>query len=270
MLDPPRRLVGTPGRIAHELELELRPGEPVSVEKVVALVTSRDPAISEPAAAAVELLAEAPGFDELLVGHELALHQLWRRFAMELTDGHGPTTGDTLRVLRLSVFHVLQSVSPHNVDLDAGIPARGLHGEAYRGHVFWDEMFVFPLLTLRLPGLARSLLRYRIRRLDAARRAARAAGHSGAMYPWQSGSDGREETQQMHLNPRSGRWLPDTATCSATSGSRSPTTSGSTTRPPATWSSSPTTAPRRCWRSRASSRAWRPTTRPATGSASAA
>src|SRR4029450_3706286 len=29
------------------------------------------------------------------------------------------------------------------------------------------------------------------------------------MYPWQSGSDGREETQRLHLNPASGRWLPD-------------------------------------------------------------
>jgi alpha,alpha-trehalase len=29
------------------------------------------------------------------------------------------------------------------------------------------------------------------------------------MFPWQGGSDGREETQTMHLNPRSGRWLPD-------------------------------------------------------------
>ena len=91
-----------------------------------------------------------------------------------------------LRTVRLSVFHVLQAVSPHNVDLDAGIPARGLHGEAYRGHVFWDELFVLPVLTLRLPGLARALLRYRTRRLDAARRAAREAGHVGAMYPWQS------------------------------------------------------------------------------------
>ena len=109
------------------------------------------------------------------------------------------------------MFHLLQSASPHNVDLDAGIPARGLHGEAYRGHVFWDELFVFPVLTLRLPGLARALLRYRTRRLDAARRAARQAGHTGAMYPWQSGSDGREETQRVHLNPLSGRWLPDTS-----------------------------------------------------------
>jgi alpha,alpha-trehalase len=29
------------------------------------------------------------------------------------------------------------------------------------------------------------------------------------MFPWQSGSNGYEETQQVHLNPRSGRWLPD-------------------------------------------------------------
>jgi trehalose/maltose hydrolase-like predicted phosphorylase len=205
----PRRLRQQASRIAHELEL--RAGEPVAVEKVVALVTSRDVAVCDPAVAAVELLVEAAGFDDLLESHELAWHQLWRRFRIDLTDGDGPAAVETLRTLRLSVFHVLQTVSPHNLDLDAGIPARGLHGEAYRGHVFWDELFVFPVLTLRLPGLARALLRYRTRRLGAARRAAREAGHVGAMYPWQSGSDGREESQRVHLNPLSGRWLPDTS-----------------------------------------------------------
>ena len=50
---------------------------------------------------------------------------------------------------------------------------------------------------------------YRYRRLPAARRAAQAAGLEGALYPWQSGSDGREESQKIHLNPRSGRWIPD-------------------------------------------------------------
>ncbi|WP_214401436.1 glycoside hydrolase family 65 protein [Pseudonocardia lacus] len=196
-------------RIALELALQLKAGEPVAVEKVAAVVTSRDPAVSEPVAAAVELLADAPGFDELLASHELAWEQLWRRFRMELTDGSAVTTAEVLRNLRLGAFHLLQTTSPHNLDLDAGIPARGLHGEAYRGHVFWDELFVLPVLSLRLPGLARALLRYRTRRLEAARRAARAAGLAGAMFPWQSGSDGREESQRVHLNPRSGRWLPD-------------------------------------------------------------
>ena len=120
-----------------------------------------------------------------------------------------PAHDGALGVIRLHLFHLLQTVSPNTVDLDVGVPARGLHGEAYRGHVFWDELFVLPLLTCGCPALARALLRYRSRRLPAARRAARAAGLGGAMFPWQSGSDGREESQRLHLNPGSGRWLPD-------------------------------------------------------------
>lgn len=57
--------------------------------------------------------------------------------------------------------------------LDAGLPARGLHGEGYRGHIFWDELFVYPMLTLRRPELTRAFLLYRYRR-RAAHRAARA------------------------------------------------------------------------------------------------
>jgi alpha,alpha-trehalase len=93
--------------------------------------------------------------------------------------------------------------------LDVGVPARGLHGEAYRGHVFWDELFIFPYLNLHLPELVRSLLLYRYRRLPEARWAAREAGYRGAMFPWQSGSNGREESQVVHLNPLSGDWMPD-------------------------------------------------------------
>ena len=65
------------------------------------------------------------------------------------------------------------------------------------------------MLNLRSPSTTRSLLRYRYRRLPEARRAAREAGYDGAMFPWQSGSDGREESQKLHLNPNSGRWNPD-------------------------------------------------------------
>ena len=118
--------------------------------------------------------------------------------------------GEPGRILRLHLFHVLQTLSPHTADLDVGVPARGLHGEAYRGHVFWDELFVLPYpqpaLPGGLPGAARLPPPAAARGL---RRGARAWAGAGAMYPWQSGSDGREETQELHLNPRSGRWLPD-------------------------------------------------------------
>jgi alpha,alpha-trehalase len=112
-------------------------------------------------------------------------------------------------VLNLHSFHLMQTVSKHTIDLDVGVPARGWHGEAYRGHIFWDELFVFPYLNLHLPDLTRALLLYRFRRLPEARWSAKAAGLEGALYPWQSGSTGREESQVVHLNPQSGRWLQD-------------------------------------------------------------
>jgi trehalose/maltose hydrolase-like predicted phosphorylase len=75
--------------------------------------------------------------------------------------------------------------------------------------VFWDEIYAFPFFNVRLPEVTRGLLMYRYRRLGEARAAATEAGFLGAMFPWQSGSEGIEETQRVHLNPLSGRWEPD-------------------------------------------------------------
>jgi trehalose/maltose hydrolase-like predicted phosphorylase len=191
-----------PPRAVQRLTLAVGPGRTATVDKTIALHTSRDPAISDPLQAAVDRVGAAPGFDELLESHLTAWDLLWRRAELEVP-------GEAGRILRLHLFHVLQTLSPHTADLDVGVPARGLHGEAYRGHVFWDELFVLPYLNLHFPEVSRALLLYRHRRLERACAAARAIGRRGALYPWQSGSDGREETQRLHLNPRSGRWLPD-------------------------------------------------------------
>lgn len=175
------------------------------VEKTVAIHTSRDFAISEPTLAACDAVRHAGEFEELLETHTRAWSHLWDRADIEIGDGHDwPQL-----VLRLHIFHLLQTTSPNSIDLDAGVPSRGLHGEAYRGHIFWDEIYIFPFLNLRIPELTRSLLMYRYRRLPAARRLARENGYRGAMFPWQSGSSGREESQELHLNPQSGRWIPD-------------------------------------------------------------
>ena len=192
------------GCVTQKLSCPIVRGESLSVEKVVALYTSRDRAISEPAEAAAAEIADADGFAGLLASQALAWRTLWDRGDIVL-DQHPRRQ----MILRLHIFHLLQTVSPNTVDMDAGVPARGLHGEAYRGHIFWDELFILPYLNFHFPEISRELLLYRYRRLDAARRLAREAGHRGAMYPWQSGSSGREESQVLHLNPRSGRWTPD-------------------------------------------------------------
>ncbi|GJF24624.1 MULTISPECIES: glycosyl hydrolase family 65 protein [Streptomyces] len=189
-------------RAVHRLVIPVAPGRPAVVDKTVALHTSQDRAISDPLGAALDRVAAAADFPALVDSHAAAWARLWRGADVQVP-------GEAGRILRLHLFHVLQTLSPHTADLDVGVPARGLHGEAYRGHVFWDELFVLPYLNLHFPEVSRALLDYRHRRLPRACRAARAMGRGGAMYPWQSGSDGREEAQELHLNPRSGRWLPD-------------------------------------------------------------
>ena len=209
-----RKTTSEEGYIGQEFSVDAVAGTPVVVEKVVALSTSRDRAISECGLTARAAVARAGDFAALLASHALAWEHLWRSFDIDLdieSDGDGAGDGALASaiVVRLHIFHLLQTVSPNTTDLDVGVPARGLHGEAYRGHVFWDELFVLPLLNLRMPEITRALLRYRYRRLDEARAAARAAGFRGAMFPWQSGSDGREETPEVFLNPRSARWMRD-------------------------------------------------------------
>ncbi|MPZ89729.1 MAG: glycoside hydrolase family 65 protein, partial [Nitriliruptorales bacterium] len=192
------------GFIAHQFSVGMEHGHAVSVEKIVTLFTSRDRAISESGLAARERVRHAGGFEDLLASHVRTWELTWQRFLLSI-EGHDRAA----LVLNLHIFHLLVTVSDNTIGLDAGVPARGLHGEAYRGHIFWDELFIFPFLNLRDPELTRSLLLYRYRRLPRARLAAAKEGYAGAMYPWQSGSTGREESQLLHLNPKSGRWLPD-------------------------------------------------------------
>ncbi len=203
-----------PRYIALDTVVEATAGTPLRIEKIVALYTSRDRAISECGLEARTAIARAGSFEDLLATHALAWEHLWRAFDVGLeVDADPVTPGNgalaTAALVRLHIFHLLQTASPHTKDLDAGVPARGLHGEAYRGHVFWDEIFVFPFLNLRMPEITRALLLYRYHRLEEARVAARAAGYRGAMFPWQSGSNGREETDTRFFNPRSGRWMED-------------------------------------------------------------
>ena len=190
--------------VARDLTFDVEAGETVRIEKVVALYTSRDHAITESATEARRAVAEVGSFEALRTSHVRAWAAIWRRCDIALDTGD-----QAQRALRLSIFHLLQTVSPNSMELDVGLPARGLHGEAYRGHIFWDELFILPSITGKFPEITRGLLLHRYRRLDAARRLAAEAGYRGAMYPWQSGSNGEEESQRLHLNPKSGRWLPD-------------------------------------------------------------
>lgn len=192
--------------IGQELSCDIDEGQTLTVEKIVALYSSRDKAITESSYEAQQALKRCKRFSTLLPSHARAWKSLWRKCDVRMRSHNSEQM-----MLRLHIFHLLQTVSPNSIGLDFGVPARGWHGEAYRGHIFWDELYIFPFYTYRVPDITRNLLLYRYRRLNMARRLAREEGFEGAMYPWQSGSNGREETQVMHLNPRSGTWGPDSS-----------------------------------------------------------
>lgn len=191
-------------RIIQEFTIDAKQGKKCSIEKLVSIYTSRDHGVADNCALAKEKVSSVKDFESLFLPHQAKWSALWNRFDVEIE-------GDafTQQALRLHTFHLLQSASTYNEDIDAGLPARGLHGEAYRGHIFWDEMYSFPFYNLHAPEITRALLMYRYRRLAAAKEYARQNGFKGAMFPWQSASTGEETTQIVHLNPMSGTWGPD-------------------------------------------------------------
>jgi trehalose/maltose hydrolase-like predicted phosphorylase len=99
---------------------------------------------------------------------------------------------DLQLAVRFALFHLMASAVSEG---EAAVGARALTGPGYRGHVFWDtDVFVLPFLAATHPPAARAILEYRIRRLPAAQRAARALGLAGARFAWESARDGCDVT----------------------------------------------------------------------------
>ncbi len=202
--DPVFRYRRVKGRVDTRFGINMQEGDSLKIEKLVCMSNSIDGRHPDPLGFVKESGRKLNTFDGIMQSSISAWKPIWEKADIEVA-------GDRLaqKLLRLHIYHLMVTTSPHNTEIDFGIPARGLHGEAYRGHIFWDEMYVLPFYCMHFPEIARSVLMYRYRRLDAAREYAREKGYEGAMFPWQSGSDGREETQVLHLNPVSGKWGED-------------------------------------------------------------
>jgi trehalose/maltose hydrolase-like predicted phosphorylase len=155
---------------------------------------------SAEAAYAGLLEAEGAGFEQLLVEQRCRWADRWH-------DADVVIEGDPSLQLavRLALFHLMNSVADGG---EAAVGARGLSGHGYRGHVFWDaDVFVLPFLAATHPAAARAMLEYRLRRLPAARVAARELGLKGARFAWESAASGADVTPTQ-MRDRHGRVVP--------------------------------------------------------------
>ena len=131
--------------------------------------------------------AAQTGFEGLLREHREAWASRWQEADVVVEGDH-----ELQKAVRFALFHLMASVGDRD---EAAVGARGLSGTAYSGHVFWDsDVFVLPFLAATHPASARAMLEYRVRRLPAARAAARALGRAGARFAWESAATGSDVT----------------------------------------------------------------------------
>lgn len=172
------------------LKCSLHQGETAMVIKFTALHTSLD--AEDPVEASLAKLerAKEKGYAAILREHRAAWARLWRDCEVEI---EGDETAQ--QAVRFNLYHLLIA-APRTEQ--ASIPAKALSGFGYRGHIFWDtDTFILPFFAFTWPEVARRLLQYRYHTLPGAREKARQAGYEGAMYAWESATDGSEVTPRF-------------------------------------------------------------------------
>ena len=184
-----------------EYSVEARPGAPIRLTKFITYHTSQAAPVEELCEQAGRSLerASSEGFDPLCAGQKSYLDDFWHRSDIRVSGDPAAQ-----QAIRFNLFHLLQASARAD---GVGIPAKGLTGQGYEGHYFWDtEIYVLPFLIYTSPQIAKNLLKFRHSILDRARERARAVNNRGALFPWRTIS-GEEAsayyaagTAQYHIN----------------------------------------------------------------------
>lgn len=171
-------------------------GQIAELDRIVAVARADTPQ-DDPAPHAVAALARsrALGWRAVLAEHEAAWNARW------IASGvHIEGDDESQRALRFAVYHLTSAANPEDDRVSVG--ARGLTGDAYFGHVFWDtETYLLPFYTAIWPEAARAMLMYRFHTLPGARAKAAHFGLRGALYAWESADTGMETTPESVVGP---------------------------------------------------------------------
>ena len=171
-------------------------GQAARLERMVAVARAETPA-EDPGPPATESLAgaRAAGGEAVRAAHEAAWDRRWQ--ASDIAIEGDP---EMERALRFAVYHLNSAANPDDPRVSVG--ARGLTGDSYLGHVFWDtEIYLLPFYIATWPEAARTLLMYRFRTLAGARAKAARGGWRGALYAWESADTGEETTPEHVIGP---------------------------------------------------------------------
>ncbi|AQY52381.1 trehalase [Listeria weihenstephanensis] len=158
----------------------IKKNETITIEKISGVYTSRD-RDWENVDTALASFATVPNYDTLFQAHRKAWRtNIWEQYPIQIEG----VDFDQLAI-RFAVYHLTGMTPAHDNRMNIG--AKGLSGEGYKGHAFWDtEIFVLPFFTTSNPKIARQLLEYRFLSIPGAVRKAAENNYEGAMFPWES------------------------------------------------------------------------------------
>jgi alpha,alpha-trehalose phosphorylase len=181
--------------------VEAKAGVPIRIVKYFTFHTSREVPSQELVDRCNRTLDRAvrDGFQKIEDAQRDYLDRFWQH-ADIVVDAEPRVQ----QAVRWNIFQLCQASARAET---TGIPAKGLTGQAYEGHYFWDtEVYVAPFLTFTEPRIARNLLRFRHSMLDKARERAQELSEAGALFPWRT-INGEEAssyyaagTAQYHIN----------------------------------------------------------------------
>jgi kojibiose phosphorylase len=177
------------------LRVALKAGRTITLCRLVVMVPAIDGV--EPYNGAHDGIVEA-----IRIGWRALFTEHVRQWAQRWDAGDVKVEGDAeaQRALRFAAYHLISAANPENEYVSVG--ARGLTGEAYWGHVFWDtDIFLIPFYALTWPEAARAMLMYRYHGLPAAREKAARFGYQGALYAWEAAERGEEATPDFVTGP---------------------------------------------------------------------
>jgi len=166
-------------------------GQELELDRLVTVARS-DRWADDPALVAADAMARgrALGWRGVLAAHETAWRQHW-----DASDVIIEGDDKVQEAVRFAVYHLTSAANPEDECVSVG--ARGLTGDAYFGHVFWDtEIYLLPFYVGVWPEAARALLMYRYHTLHGARAKAAHFGFRGALYAWESADTGEETTPE--------------------------------------------------------------------------
>ncbi|RAN65095.1 glycoside hydrolase family 65 protein [Dolosigranulum pigrum] len=175
-------------QIFMNYRFEVEKDNPIHLEKISSFHTSIDSDISGDSLVGLKTESlsrfkeiESLGYDTLFMAHKNKwLKDVWNRYNVQLESEED---FDVLAI-RFALYHLIAMTPRH--DDRMGVAAKGLSGQGYKGHSFWDtEVFILPFFTFFAPEIARSLLMYRYHGLRGARQKAIDNNYQGAMYPWE-------------------------------------------------------------------------------------